>query len=378
MGSRRIWGIVAGVVIPVLAVVAILIIRIKLENRKIDFGDYVDIEVAGVNNHAYADFSVDNVILCSKLTKYSGEEFDTCMEFVESLKWDINKESGIANGDVIKVSASYDEEWAKEHKVRIDGTVKEITVGNLSEGTRLDAFADIKIIISGTSPHVYLSYVNETDNAYIAKLEYYFDRNDGLSAGDEFTITCRVDERNASINGYYFEQLSMTGSITDVDRYALDYHDIPAEVIDAIAAADMEYITDEVGDTTYHMSYRITNDKKYLYRDGHEALERIERAGVRLFVNDTGDELDTENYLVMIYKGSIAMPLYNGAADPYEHLGVYFAVIYPDVIIGCDGNTVWDETILIGSTGLDGIDARLSELIGDNYRYAEMQDTGEE
>lgn len=371
MNTKKIIKLAAAIIIPLAIVVTIIVIKINISSKRLDLCNYIDITVDGLNDRANAIASVNTERLYERL--YKDENTAVLLKsFVDSIEYTLDKAEKLSNGDVIILNVTCNEKYAKELNIKLGKLSREQEVKNLKQGTKLDAFKDIKIITSGVSPYVYLSYVNESDNAFLASLEYSFDKSEGLAIGDEFTITCNTDAKTAAAHGYFFDTLSMKAKVTDTDKYVDSITQIDSEILQNLIDGDMEFINSEVADTTFHMSYKIKKTNKYLYRDGNEKLEQIEHIKSGMLLNNLGVEEEHENYLVIFLKGTVQIPLYNGKADPYEHLVGYFACIYPNAIRRHDGSfAIGDRMEYVCADSEEKLMTRLNSVIGEGYTLLE-------
>ena len=326
--------------IPLVILVTLLILKFVMPNvGKFSLARYTIVGIEGFDTRATATVMVDEVGLYKALAgKESTEtEWKKYEKFVDSVECSLDKFDKLSNGDELVITVSYDEEIARELGIKVDVTEREYKVSGLRTGTELDLFADIKIITGGISPYIYVTCINETENEYLAGLEYSIDETSGLSIGDEITITCNIDKDRATSLGYYYDESEKQYVISTADKYIDSIEEIDMNLINGLSEENIGVIIKETSDTTYHMSYKVTKNNSYLYRDGNESAVDFVFDKVVLASNNTGMEQESENYVILVYRGRIALPNYSTAPDPYDYVDAYFGFKYSDVILTMDG-----------------------------------------
>lgn len=103
-------------------------------NTKIDLMDYVTVVFSGVDGQGKAVYNVDTVKLEQDLAgdtdgQISIDEFEKIRwisQFETTISYQLDKETGLSNGDEVTVSVTCDEEFAKENKVTVSESQKNI------------------------------------------------------------------------------------------------------------------------------------------------------------------------------------------------------------------------------------------------------------
>lgn len=106
------------------------------------------------------------------------------------LKCKYSKDKDLKNGDKIKVTVVYDEDYLKENKIKLKNTEFEIKVKGLEEGTKIDLFDPeyIKVTFSGTDGRGEPSV--DTYGA-LGCISYDYDYSFDLKLGDKFKVTAK-------------------------------------------------------------------------------------------------------------------------------------------------------------------------------------------
>lgn len=368
------------VAIPLVILIVLIVLKATVfSSDEFSLARYAIVTIEGPDTRAGASAYLDDVGLYNALAgeNASDEEKNKYKPFVDSIRIVIDREENLSNGDVIEVLVEYDRAVAKELGIRVDLDSRHITVKDLMEGRELDLFADVKIITGGISPYVYAAYINESEDEYLSRLEYKIDKTSNLSIGDEITITCLIDEANAAGNGYYYDETKMQYTIVKADKYIDSPEELDTKVIEGLGEECIEVIVNETNDTTYHMSYRVTGSNEYLYRDNNEKAVGFEYYGTVLANNNTGFEQKHENYVLVFYRGSIALPTYTTEEDPYDYIDAYFCFIYSDAILTKDGEflmaTNEPENRFVCGSSYENTLAAVEEYIGKGYAMQDLK-----
>lgn len=378
MNRRRLTGLIIKIAVPVIILAVLIIIKVNMtEKQQFRISKYVLVKVEGFNGRGKAAMTLDEMGIYNALA--DGKDIEDVRSryesFVDGLAYSLDIENNLSNGDRITLTVSYDEALAEKLDIEVEGVTRVIEVSGLEEGDMLDAFEDVKIITGGVSPYVYAAYSNESDNEYLASLEYEIDRTSGLSIGDEITITCKADEQAAASRGYYFDTLEMKYTIEEADRYVNDPKDVNLDVVKELAASNIQVIVNAVENTTSHMSYEVTGDINYLFRDSNESAEDFKFEKAVLAYNDSGFEQKHENYVLLFYKGNIVMPTYD-SDNPNQYLESWFCFMYSDAIISMDGEwtmaTNNPEERYVCGTGYEDALAAVQAEINSAYTYTDI------
>lgn len=330
------------IAIPVLTLVAIIVI-VAMHNsgNTINLGDYVLVSVEGLNERAEGKAVFDEVALSEKLRgAYKDNEKDEeCDRFIKSVNCNISKISALKNGDEIKIYTSCNENLLKELGFELTKEERSYTVKGLEDGVLLDAFKDLSVITVGTSPYIFATYSNNASNEYLKGLEYKFSKTTGIAAGDTIKITLVYDAKSAAKAGYYFEKTDMDYLVSEVDRYVTNCDMLDMDTISAKDADFLNVINTAVADMTTRMTYILTDDNQYLYRDNNEKAENFAYDRTVLLVNNTGHETEIENEIVVIYHGQVGLATYK-PENPYEYIDAWFGFTFTNATVNKEGRMV--------------------------------------
>lgn len=164
-----------------------------------------------------------------------------CKSFVKNYVSFECEEADLKNGDVITVTAVYDESTAESKNIAVKGNTKQFKVSGLKEATEIDPFNGLEVVYTGASPYLSVS-TNSTKcsdlvNEYITfKIDEGYVRN-----GDEITITATYKETDAEQNGFVLKTESKTYKVENQPELVtsldgLDLTALHAEMDDKLAA----------------------------------------------------------------------------------------------------------------------------------------------
>jgi len=165
---------------------------------EVKLSDYTQVVITGYDNYGEADLSVLS----------DGEH----REFFDTVSASIDTPKSLSNGDEIEVTYSYDEELAKENKLRIDDSSTSITVEGLKEATVIDKdtlFAGLNVTFDGLSPCIAVTCENTSTDEFLSGVVYSVaGEKQFFSNGEEVTIHAEVDSSLLGDDNRYVLKLS--------------------------------------------------------------------------------------------------------------------------------------------------------------------------
>lgn len=321
--------------IPVVAVALIIFAVVSLgkisENaRTINLDEYVVIKSEGYDGFGTASASIDwdgiekkygsKIKINSEIqNQYGG--LVTLMKPMDYLKAAVNvsldKNTGLANGDVIKYTLTVDEGVYKTLNCKLEyenGTKK---INTLQTVETFDVFEDLEVKFEGCSPNgtVSFNYVGEIlDNQ-----DFVCDKNKGLQNGDIITISLKNE--NASEYAEAFQKIPKSTSkeykVSGLKEYIISYSQISDELL-------VEYKA-EAEDVVY--SYIA---KDYDYTSSYSVSDVNYEGYMALYPKKSDEITDNFNYVFFIYSATVSSK--NNKFNPTK---VYYPVRFKD-IVNCD------------------------------------------
>ena len=205
---------------------------------KIALSDYLQVDFSGYDTHGVAEVHMD--------------VGPGSPDFWSAVETDVDKSENLKNGDEITVSFAFDEEAAKESKLKVDGTEIVVTVEGLDERTLIDAdrlFSGLAVTQNGLSPRVSLTVENASEDEFVSQISYEIDSDKSFYAdGEEVAITALIPEELAQADEYDFE-LGESGNthihtVSEPDSYVMDSSFITADVLKKLEDDGMQILLD--------------------------------------------------------------------------------------------------------------------------------------
>lgn len=380
MKKEKSLGIIIKITVPVIVLAIILFVKFSVTSKKDDLSvaRYIIATLEGVNGRGRVTLTLDEIGLMNALygTDITEEEKVEFEKFTSTISINCDKTDKLSNGDTVVITAQYDGDIVGQAGVKGNKSTRTYRVSGLKNGTELDAFSDVQIVASGVSPFVTVKCENKSTHEYLKKLEYEVDKEKGNAEGDTVTITCKADESDAAEKGYFFNTLTLKYKISGTDRYVSNPNEIDSDLYRGISKEAVEVIREITDETTSHITYEITGNKSFLYRDGNEEAVNFSLYKVELAYNSTRIAARHQNYLLVYMKGQIRIPDYSGSEDPYEYIDAYFCFVYSDAIITKDGEFIMDTDNIrqryICAATYDMALNEVESMIGPGFEYTDV------
>lgn len=275
-------------------------------SRSVDVSDYVKVEFSGYNNEGIATMSINddalNEMLASLKEEYEDEVFhpvvindEDYIKFRQGLSFTASQDTGLSNGDKIKVTVDYDEQLAKRFKLDVTGNTCECTVSGLENVERLtldDVFADLDVSFSGISPGITVELRNMSIHPFIKDMVFeVVDPKEAYSDGDIVTVRASYTDEMCEATGCVVEKPS--------EECTREY----------LASSDQKYVTDASALPSSIISEAIEVGKM-AFKDANEY-------GVRVFC---------EGGLVPVYINKKATFVYGTP----RYVSAYFKTVFPE------------------------------------------------
>lgn len=304
---------------------------------------YYEIEIKGFNGFAKASVSklsdpYQELLAEGKLD--SKEALKSAMRFsafFADVEKKLSKESDLSNGDTVELTFTYNEDLAKQLKLKIKNKTIKKKVSGLAEGKKVDLFADLEVEFSGISPNGSVKFSNNNGDDLIRRVQYKTDKKNKLKNGDTIVVTASYDENYAMEQGYAIEASSKEYTVSGLDYYLDDKAEISAEHktafekefkdrVDSVLANQWDKIYQNFGESVYG------GEKVSI---GTPQLEK----GYILSVKNPDASYSNYNKLVMIYKVEIeeAAGRSSSSGSVFGKRTGYVAVEFSNASISADG-----------------------------------------
>lgn len=282
---------IAGV-IGVLAVVAILIVFLVNSANTINLNKYLIFETSGANGYGRVSIYFDE----EKFVEDNGEKFKLSKEGKQALSkeygFDVKelaeyledfsgpyladefisygvdveyeRSTNLSNGDKVEYSFDLDEETLKYLDCKIKYKDSTYKVQGLEEVKQMDYFEKLGVSFSGISAEGRMNLNQDNIPSELNRIKITYDKINGLSNGDEVTITLDPDsiETNIAYTGYAPVSASRTYIVEGLDELITKVSQYSEE--------DMEYMISEAKDyLTAHIAKRWNADNSELVSVEH-------------------------------------------------------------------------------------------------------------
>ena len=332
--TKQLWALLIAVIaVVVVAIVALVVV--KNQKKKVNINDYISVEYNGYETAgtAYVDF--DETGFSEAVIKAQGKKLKNVKslddldwsdltdlmgssnwDLIDSITFDVKPDSDLSNGDVVTVTASWNEDYEKKAGVKILSKEQEFTVEGLEEVKEVDPFEDIEVTFSGTPPYVYPNWTNNSEDDYLRYLWFNFEDYDSLDVGDTVTLTVDESEENAMANGYKFTQTSKEYTVSGVDSYVTSAADISADNLDSMK-----------NEATDALDAYFANNNSYIGNSG------FSYEGSYYLVAKNSDTWGDTNVLYLVFSTTVT-----SAENAFEPTVVYFPVKYTNIMALSDGS----------------------------------------
>jgi len=161
----------------------------------ISLAEFTGITLEGYDKHGSA-----------KLDIIGQSEYATFFRTVDAK---LSATENLSNGDELTVSYTYDEEAAKENKLRIDDADAVITVEGLMEATVINkdmVFSGLNVSFEGISPCIEMTVENTSEEPIASEIEFTVQNESRVfSSGDEVKIAATIPEEYIDNPAYSIE-----------------------------------------------------------------------------------------------------------------------------------------------------------------------------
>lgn len=199
--------------------------------------DYSSVTLAGYDKHGTASLDVLGE------TEYA--------EFFRTVSASLDMTENLSNGDELTVSYVYDEEIAKNSKLRVDDTDAHIKVEGLIDTILIDhnkLFSGAELSFDGMSPCMLVSVENTSEDPFISQVEYTIEGDKIFYEGGTTVLV------NASIPEELYEDPAYSIEVSDADKvqeyttpigdsYITDANQISDEMLSILEQEGLNIIT---------------------------------------------------------------------------------------------------------------------------------------
>ncbi len=254
---------VATVCFFVIAVAAFIAYRLFMPYETWDLRQFYTVSFDGYDTNGHAVVTPDDVMIRGAIEALKTDyrealiHLNTCTDedyaaFMASLQPMILTSGKLSNGSAVSVSYAYDAALAAKLNVNIEGDMETVTVEGLPVVTILskeDLFRDLKIRMSGISPDVIVSIVNESTDPFLKSVVYQpLEVKDRYANGDVMSVRAFYSAEDALAKLYAVdaapEECVMDYTISVEQSYVTSALELPQSFVDTAADAGLLAFTD--------------------------------------------------------------------------------------------------------------------------------------
>lgn len=172
---------------------------------EVNLKDYYTVEFSNLNGEGIATGFWKDGYYTAFAGKDKKPDYDLERQrgiLASSINVQIEPNVRLKNGDVVKVTMLYDEEQAKESKVKLKNNQFEVTVNGLKDAQVLDVFEGLKVNFSGISPFIEVTLDATGCSSFVQSNVEFELPNNYLKNGDSFTVTAKYDSSIMEENLY--------------------------------------------------------------------------------------------------------------------------------------------------------------------------------
>lgn len=321
----------AGILTILVLVVVLVGIFMFTRAKTIDMEDFLSFTFEGYDGFGIARIHFDESSLIALLEENAGideadlenveskEKYMTTVNeygrihiLVDSISIDMSGTNGnFKNGDTVKAVITYDNELAKEMKLKLSGKTFSAKVKGLPDITNIDPFEHLNVTFSGVSPNctAELSYLGTEE--FIDVGVFKIDRPTGLRNGDTITVSIPWDDNFTGRQGYIATVKEKTYTVSVADEYVLSTEAITGEFFDSLKNDAEDYIYAQVAQT-------------YL---GESQVSELTYSGYIFKAVKSGEILNPYNQLYIIMRG-----IASNSEGKFNDTEIFFPVCFENIM----------------------------------------------
>lgn len=363
------FAIITGAAGTVVVVCFVLTIVFANMSKKVNIKDCFDVEFYGYEGNGYAEVSFDQEVFNKKIMDAIGKKRKINTSVLSNcIHYDLKNDSQLSNGDTITLKLSYNNDRAKEYKIKFVGESFEYKVKGLDDLIELDPFENLSVSFEGISPNMELYYDYIGEEGIIDEDMFHADQYEDIAVGDVITISLDISEYDMESNGYQITQLSKEYECTEGSSYLTD--------LSQLSSGALEEFTDAAEDCI-----------NAFYADQYEYIscENLDYKGSYLLIPKGKDNL-YDNILYIVIKGTVLSNELDNGNEYFKSTTVFMPIGFENIVVQEDDSVTYEliSSNILGNTGLPydygwssvpgylKLDSMYNELVGSqlvSYTY---------
>ena len=362
-----VWAWIIIAVVIVAGIVGFIFLNKRMHT--IDINDYVTVEFNGYDTVGTATVVIDEDFWDEVYEKssFKGKKksstfssYYTEGEYMQDeiggyIKYELDKDSKLTNGDEVKVEYKIKtDKIAKKYGVTIKADDKKFKVEDLEEVEAFNPFDDIEITFTGVSGDGEFEYEITNDRDLYDEFSFTCDDDWYLEEGDTTTIKFAEYWDEDDLVEYCADEYGMIPTETEME---VTVEGLGSYLEDATVLTEAN-----VTDMTEAAQDEITSELDDLYYDYDYTLNSMEYLGSYVASETYG------NYAFLVYKVDIDIEMEGESGN----IVYYTYVQFSDVVSNADGSNI-SYSYVVG-TPYDSYDFDIGGYYGYVYGYETLED----
>ncbi len=246
-------------------------VKIKVEGieeaKSIDMSKYIKIEYKGFNKHATAQVELDT----DKMEKELGKDITSKLK--NRIKLNIENNENLENGKDLEIKVDIDDYYLEIVGAVLVSDIAKIEIEGLDDATEIEAFKDIKVDVTGMSPNLSVSIVNNSQDELLKTIEYKPSKSTGVANGETITITAvKWDEELFNEKKVTLKETKMEYKVEGQPSYVFSVSEITDTVKNNLKTTFVSKATSKanenyVGYDANNLKYMLKEYTDYKYAD---------------------------------------------------------------------------------------------------------------
>lgn len=275
---------------------------------KLDYTEGVSMEFSGVNGKGRAELIMDEDDPSEMVPRYlrklvadkkiSQDDWQTIMAIGDAITYDIDKTSGLSNGDTVTVTFDVDKEALEALKLTAEPATLTFQVKGLTEVTEITPFQDFQISFDGISPDAYVKEYTKQEEIDGTTVYYSIEEtNSSLRDGQEITIRAKLTDNEA----YHLTEETKSFTVSGVDKYISDISELQSGTLSVMREKADALLSEQIQNWQGYFSYSGFEFVGYEFWNRQEDSIMGNPNAVYLYykinANDNGTPFDTYYYV---------------------------------------------------------------------------------
>lgn len=288
----------------------------------------------------------------------------------ESFQTSFGKDEDLANGDVLTLNCTSQEEsvYLSSVGITLKGFSKEVSVENLEEPKEIDLAEDIQVTFTGTCPDVYAEVVTDMDTPYAGdtSLADLYSRSIQAENGDVFEGEIEYDAEELLREGYVVTNAHYSFPIEGLPTYNFTFEDFNSQNLEPVKQLGVEQAKNLTGeDDSWVLDH--TGDGTGWVQWDQVSMELT--GGMKAYRGEDGWDY---NRLIFQWTETIPVKLRDRTIETRT---LYFAISLENVTESPDGELSWENWRDDLSESKEEVDQWITEQmedLGENPEITEL------